>query len=178
MNITVSGKNLDVTDGIREHVERKVGKIGRYFENSLRAQVTLNVEKGRHIVELTVPLGSDGMMLRAESESGDMYASVDQVVDRLERQIRKYKTRVNRRARRLDGRLPFIDGPEAEPDDDEPRVVKTKRFSIKPMDVEEAVLQMNLLGHDFFVFRNDEDQELSVLYRRRDGNYGLIDPQD
>lgn len=180
MNIVVSGKNMEVTDALREHVHKKVGRIGRYFQTPLSAQVTLAVQKDRHIIELTVPVPADSLLLRAEESSGDMYASVDLAVDKLERQIRKYKTRINRRARRLDVReLPFVGPDTAEEEaDDEPRVVKTKRFSVKPMDTAEAILQMNLLDHDFFVFRDATTHEIHVLYKRRDGNYGLIEPTD
>ncbi len=175
MQITIRGKNIEVTPALRQHVERKIGKIGRYFETPLTAQVTLIVEKDRHIVEVTVPL--DGMLLRGEDETDDMYASIDSVVDKLERQIRKYKTRVNRRVRRTEGKPLFVSSPDEEAVEyEEGRVVKTKRFAVKPMDVEEAILQMNLLDHDFFVFANAETQEVNVLYKRKDGNYGLIEP--
>lgn len=177
MNIVISGKHIEITNALREHVQRKVGKINRYFSTPITAQVTLTVEKNRHIVELTVPVPSDSLLLRAEEATGDMYASVDLVVDKLERQIRKYKTRINRRARRLDVRDLLLIGPDGdEPVEETPRVVKTKRFDVKPMDTEEAILQMNLLDHDFFVFRDAATQEINVLYRRRDGNYGLIEP--
>lgn len=176
MNIMVSGKNLDVTAGLRDHVEKKVGKIARYFNNPLEAQVTMQTERGRHIVEITMPAAA-GLILRAEVASNDMYASVDQAVDKLERQIRKYKTRINRKARQQQAEL--LLGPDGPPeaDEEDARVVKTKRFYLKPMDVEEAILQMNLLDHDFFVFRDAESHEVNVLYKRKDGNYGLIDPR-
>ncbi|HLS88662.1 MAG TPA: ribosome-associated translation inhibitor RaiA [Sphingobacteriaceae bacterium] len=177
MNIIVSGKNVEVTDALRDYVERKVGRIERYFPNPLTAQVTLSTQRERHIVEVTVPVPADSLLLRAEEDSGDMYASVDAAVEKLERQIRKYKTRINRRARRLNARqLPLV-GPDGEEEgDEEPRVVKTKRFSVKPMDTEEAILQMNLLGHDFFVFRDAATHQIHVVYRRKDGHYGLIEP--
>jgi putative sigma-54 modulation protein len=140
----------------------------------------LSVERERHIVEVTVPI--DGMLLRGEDELDDMYAAIDSVVDKIERQIHKYKTKINRKARQKGAEFdPITENsiPELmdEPEEEEPRVVKVKQVPMKPMDVEEAILQMNLLGHDFFVFRNAEDARTNVVYRRRDGNYGLIGPE-
>ncbi|NPV69685.1 MAG: ribosome-associated translation inhibitor RaiA [Firmicutes bacterium] len=171
MRITVRGKNMDVTPPLKEYVEKRLKKIEKYFDYSVFAQVTLSVERGRHIVEVTVPL--NGMLLRGEEETGDMYSSVDLVLEKLEKQINKYKTRVLRRPRGGDraGKTGYIDV------GDEAAVVKVKRFALKPMTVEEAVLQMNLLGHDFFVFRNAESEGIEVVYRRKDGNYGLIEPE-
>lgn len=184
MRVVVSGRNIEVTEALRDYATRKIGRIGRHFAVPIQAQVTLWVEKGRHGVEVTVPLPVNGMLLRAEVEEPDMYASIDLAVDKLERQIRKFKTRINRKARRLpsDDRrgVVVVDEEEAGAEGEEPplRVVKVKRFALKPMDVEEAILQMNLLGHDFFVFRNQETGEVNVVYRRRDGQYGLIEPED
>ena len=179
MAIVISGRNVEVTEALRDYTEKKLSRIDKYFTQEPDVVVTLAVEKERHIVEVTVMLG--GLLLRAEEATADMYASLDLVVDKLERQIRKFKTRINRRARRADGSKPLVRlSEEAEPgegDDEEPRVVKTKRFAIKPMDLEEAILQMNLLGHDFFVFRNAASNEVNVVYRRRDGHYGLIEPR-
>ncbi len=171
MQITVRGKNMDVTPALKEYVEKRLRKIEKYFDYSISAQVTLNVERERHIVEVTVPL--NGMLLRGEEETGDMYSAVDLVLEKLEKQIEKYRTRLLRRGRgaeRSDGQGPAAPGDEA-------AVVKVKRFAVKPMTVEEAVLQMNLLGHDFFVFRNAESGDVEVVYRRKDGNYGLIEPE-
>lgn len=174
MKVTVRGKNINITNALREHVERKVGKIEKYFDNldSVEAQVTLNVEKGRHIVEVTVPL--NGMILRGEEETGDMYASVDLVMEKLEKQIDKYKAKINRK-RQLGLGVPIEEKYRNE--DNGPRIVRTKRFAIKPMPVEEAVMQMELLGHDFFVFSNSETEDVNVVYKRKDGNYGLIEPE-
>ena len=173
MRITTWGRNINVTDALRAHVEKKIGKIGKYFEENIEAQVTLSVEKGAHVVEAMLLLNG-GMLIRAEEKSPDMYASIDMVVEKLERQIRKYKTRINRKARLVGG----IIGEEGKSvEEDESRIVKTKRFPIKPMLPDEAVLQMNLLQHDFYVFINAETNEANVVYRRKDGNYGLIEPQ-
>jgi len=173
MRITVKGKNIAVTPALREHVEKKLGKLPRYFDSIKEATATLSVEKNRHIVEVTMPLNG-GMLLRAEEETQDMYASIDLVVEKLERQIEKYKTRIARKLK--DGSLKDLTPVSGGVEDDEPRIVRTKRFAMKPMPVDEAILQMNLLGHDFFVFCNAETDEVNVVYQRRDGNYGLIEP--
>ncbi len=171
MHITVRGKNMDVTPALREYVEKRLGKIEKYFDYPVSPQVTLSLERDRHIVEVTVPL--NGMLLRGEEETGDMYSAVDLVLEKLEKQIDKYRTRITKRNRNQ------VKGGESEyiHTGEEPAVVKVKKFALKPMTVEEAVLQMNLLGHDFFVFRNVEDEEIGVVYRRKDGNYGLIQPE-
>jgi putative sigma-54 modulation protein len=177
MKVIVSGKNVTVTNPLKEYAEKKVGKIGRFFEGDVEAQVTLNVEKDRHIVEVTIPV--NGMILRGETETHDMYSSIDMVVDKLEKQIEKYKTKIARSLRKTP--LKF-DGGNGESinivkTENEPKVVRVKRFAIKPMDLEEAVMQMDLLGHDFFVFSNSDTNEVNVVYKRKDGNYGLIEPE-
>lgn len=177
LRIDARGKNIEVTTALQNYVEKKLGRIGRYFDDEQAITALLSVQKGNHVVELTLPLGS--LILRAEEATDDMYASIDSAADKIERQIRKYKTRINRKARRAAGEKPLIrllenDEPEQQ---DEPRIVRVKRFALKPMDAEEAVLQMDLLGHDFFVFRDAASEEVHVVYRRRDGNYGLIEPR-
>ncbi|MCR4397990.1 MAG: ribosome-associated translation inhibitor RaiA [Firmicutes bacterium] len=171
MHITVRGKNMEVAPALRDYVEKRLGKIEKYFDYALAPQVTLSVERERHIVEVTVPI--NGMLLRGEEETGDMYSAVDLVLEKIEKQIEKYRTRLTRRPRNAgkDEESGYINS------SNEPRVVRVKRFAVKPMTVEEAVLQMNLLGHDFFVFRNAESEEVEVVYRRKDGNYGLIEPE-
>jgi putative sigma-54 modulation protein len=186
MHLELRGKNIDLTPAISDYVTRKLGKLDRYF-GEIEAQVALSVEKGRHIVEVTIPI--DGLLLRGEESSASLYASVDLVLDKLERQIHKYKTRVNRRMRRDDSATPpqAARGIETVPggagvgagrdeSDEEFQVVRLKRFPFKPMTVDEAILQMNLLGHDFFVFVDADDEQVGVVYRRRDGSYGLIAP--
>jgi len=172
MKITTRGKNIELTGALKDYVEEKVGRIGKYFDDaSIDAQVSLGVEKERHQVEVTAFV--DGLILRGEEETGDMYASIDGVVEKIERQIRKYKTRINRQLRE---RNDFALDTQEQEEDQEGKIVKVKRFAVKPMSVEEAVMQMNLLGHDFFVFLNSETEEMNVVYKRKDGNYGLIDP--
>lgn len=177
MKINVRGKNVTVTDALREHVHKKLSKTERYFYTEPEATVALGVQRDRHIAEITLSI--NGMLLRAETATNDMYASIDAAVDKIERQIRKFKTRINRRSRRADGEKPLVallDNEADEQDEPEPRIIRRKQFVMKPMDVEEAILQMNLLGHDFFVFRNADTNEISVVYKRQDGNYGLIEP--
>ena len=177
MKIKVRGQNIEVTNALKSHVEKRIGKLERYFQENTEAQVTLTVIKDQHIIEVTVFLNG-GLLLRAEEKTGDMYASIDQVVEKLERQTRKYKTRVNRKSREVS--IKDINGshsPKQEQEDEYPKIVKTKRFALKPMMVDEAVLQMDLLGHDFFVFKDGETNETCVVYKRNDGNYGLIEPE-
>ena len=162
MRIITRGKNIEVTDALKTHVEKRIGKIAKYFDEDTEALVTLSVVKGTHVVDATLLL-KGGMLIRGEVESPDMYASVDMVTEKLERQIRKYKTRINRKARQIG-----INGDLGRSDEDEPKIVKTKRFAIKPMLPDEAVLQMNLLEHDFFMFINAETNKANVVYRRRD----------
>jgi putative sigma-54 modulation protein len=176
MKITVSGKNIDVTDALRDTVIKKISKLEKYFNPDVETQVTLSVQKSHHIIEVTIPFG--GVILRGEESTDDMYASIDNVLDKLERQIRKHKTRLERRMRENSLR------PQGEPvtagdEEDEylPLIVRTKKFAIKPMPVDEAVLQMDLLGHSFFVFQNAETEEVNVVYKRKDGRYGLIEPE-
>jgi putative sigma-54 modulation protein len=181
MKFGIRGEHLEVTEALNDYVEKKLSRLERYFDAPLssEAHVTLSVVKGLQTVEVTIPLA--GAILRAEDKNNDMYAGIDLVVDKLERQIRKHKTKANRKIR-LDGGKselfkadPLISG--AYPDeDDEFELVRTKRFNLKPMDVEEAILQMNLVGHNFFVFSNMDTSEVNVVYIRNDGKYGLIEP--
>ncbi|HHW09456.1 MAG TPA: ribosome-associated translation inhibitor RaiA [Firmicutes bacterium] len=176
MRISVRGKNIEVTEALRLHAEKKVQKIGKFFRGggAVDVEVELGVQRELHIAEVTVKV--DGLMLRGESRTSDMYASIDAAVDRIERQFNKYKTKI---LRRLQGTPRLSTERPAEPEEEEekaPVVVRSKRFGVKPMDVEEAITQMELLGHDFFVFHNAATQQFNVVYKRRDGNYGLIEP--
>lgn len=173
MKIVVRGINFEVTNALKEWVEKKTGKVEKYFDNIEEAQVKLVVDGDRHRAEVTIPL--DGIVLRGEEETGDMYASIDSVMDKMERQIRKYKTRIDRRLKNESVRSLV---PERNDEGYEsPHVVKTKRFAVKPMPVDEAIMQMNLIAHNFFVFRNADTEEVNVVYLRNDGNYGLIEPE-
>lgn len=177
MKITVTGKNIVVTDALRDTAIRKIGKLDKYFNPEVEAQVTLSVQKNHHIIEVTIPF--DSVILRGEESTDDMYSSIDRVLDKLERQIRKHKTRFERKLR--ENSLKFADVSPVENDNEDeqynPSIVRTKRFAIKPMPVDEAVLQMDLLGHSFFVFLNGETEEVNVVYKRKDGRYGLIEPE-
>jgi len=183
MKYNIRGQRMEVTDALREYVEKKLSRLERYFEAPPQSDVhvTLAVTKGQHAVEVTIPL--TGVMLRAEEKREDMYASIDCVVDKLERQIRKHKTKVNRKFRQA-GEAKGLFKEEAGyggaatatlQDEDEWQVIRTKRFNLKPMDVEEAILQMNMVGHNFYLFANSDTKEVNVVYRRNDGRYGLIE---
>lgn len=179
MNYNIRGQRFQVTEALRIHVEKKLNRLERYFESPITSEinVTLSVTKGQHAVEVTIPLV--GVMLRAEVKSEDMYASIDMVVDKLERQIRKHKTKVNRKFRQGSGvKALFREEGSAVgvlEEEDDLELVRTKRHTLKPMDVEEAILQMNMVGHNFFVFANADSKEVNVVYRRGDGKYGLIE---
>ena len=173
---TIRGKNIEITDALREYVEKRVGKVTKYFNKVGEISVLLTVNKERQIVEVTVPV-QGGFILRGEESTTDMYTSIDLVVEKLERQIHKQKTKLARRFRGgfkqdLVEQAPIPD--MADEAEDYP-VVKIKKFTVKPMDVQEAIMQMNLLNHDFFVFRDSTTEEVCVVYRRADGAYGLLE---
>ena len=169
MKVTIVGKNLEVSDYLRNLTDKKVAKLERFLKPDTQVSVTLAVERSRHICEVTIPF--DGVVLRAEEVTGDMYASIDTALDKLERQIRRHRTKLARDLRAE------IDFPQAEDEADEPerRIVRTKRFAYKPMSVEDAILEMNLLGHTFYMFNNIESGMIATVYRRRDGGCGLIE---
>ena len=174
MNYTVSGKNIEITNGLREAVIDKLSKLERYFTPDTEVNVTLSVEKDRQRIEVTIPI--KGTIIRAEQVSSDMYASIDLVEAVLERQLRKYKNKiVDQKQSAMALSQVFLE--EESTEEDEIKIVRSKRFAIKPMDVEEACVQMELLGHDFFVFRNAETDEVNVVYKRKGNTYGLIEPE-
>ena len=185
MRYTISGKNINITPGLKDAVESKLGKLERYFSPDTEVQVTLSVEKGRQKIEVTIPV--KGSIIRAEQDSSDMYVSVDLVEEIIERQLRKYK---NKLVARNQGhptsyapsgnsfRKEFFDSEEETTEDDEVRIVRTKKFGIKPMFPEDACVQMELLGHNFFVFCNAETDQVNVVYKRKGNTYGLIEPED
>ncbi len=175
MEIEVHGNNIEVTDALRDYIDKKLGKLERYFDFPLRPQVALVVQKENRRVEITIPI-NNGRILRAEVDSENMYSSIDQAVDKIDRQVRKHKTRINRKAREMPDDL-IEEAPRENEEDQGPKLVRTKSFTMKPMDAEEAILEMELLDHDFFVFISADTDEVNVVYRRRDGNYGLIEPR-
>lgn len=179
MIFNVRGENIEITNALREYVEKKVGRVEKYFDTppTSDVKVTMKVVKDVHTVEVTIVFPN--LVLRGEESNTDMYAAIDLVVEKIERQIKKYKTKVNRKFRQ-DGNIKnlFKESPlNGKEDEDELKVVRTKRFNIKPMDVEEAILQMDMLGHSFFVFSSAETDEMNVVYKRKDGRYGLIEPE-
>lgn len=175
MRIAITGKGMDVSDYLRELAEKKVRKLSRYFRSDTEAHVTMSIERSRHIVEVTIPF--DGVVLRGEEATGDMYASIDGVLKKLEKQILKHRTKLEKRLRTdaYDDEAPIFQ--ESAVEEEELEVVRTKKYPIKPMDLSEAVLQMDLLGHEFFVFVNAKTTEVNVLYKRKDGNLGLLEPE-
>ncbi len=181
MKYNIRGENIEVTGAIWEYVEKKISKLERYFDTppTSDVHVNLSVYNDEQQIEVTIPMTN--LLLRAEEQHVDMYAAIDLVVDKLERQIRKYKTKVNRKYRQ-EGSPKHIfaelekEAIEEEQDSDEIDIVRTKRFNLKPMDSEEAVLQMDMLGHAFYVFTNALSGDTNVVYRRKDGRYGLIEP--
>ncbi|CDF57347.1 ribosome hibernation-promoting factor, HPF/YfiA family [Thermobrachium celere] len=173
MNYIITGKNVALTDALKATVEKKMGKLEKYFTGDVEAHITLSVQKTKQIVEVTIPF--NGMILRAEESTGDMYSSIDNVVEKIEKQIIKHKTKLEKQVR--EGAIKFAELPKYDFEEDEIDIKKVKRFSLKPMHVDEAVLQMELLGHDFFVFKNSETDDVNVVYKRKDGGYGLIEPE-
>ncbi|MDC9280730.1 ribosome-associated translation inhibitor RaiA [Clostridioides difficile] len=180
LSFNVRGENIEVTDAIRSYVEKKISKLEKYFDDSATAtaHVNLKVYSDKTAkVEVTIPLLY--LVLRAEETSPDMYGSVDLVTDKLERQIRKFKTKINRKSRERGIKGMELTVPEAEALPEESmQVVRTKRVSLKPMDSEEAILQMNMLGHEFFIFEDSETNGTSIVYKRQAGRYGLIETDE
>ncbi|MBQ3060901.1 MAG: ribosome-associated translation inhibitor RaiA [Lachnospiraceae bacterium] len=174
MNIIISGKNIDVTEGLREAVNEKLGKLERYFNDSTEVHVTLSVEKERQKIEVTIPM--KGNIVRAEQVSSDMYCSIDLVEEIIERQLRKYKNKLVEKKQQAAAFNPeYLDNSYEE--EEEIKIIRNKRFEVKPMDAEEACVQMELLGHSFFVFRNADTDEINVVYKRKGNTYGLIEPE-
>ena len=177
MRISITGKNLEISDYLNELVNKKVGKLERFFPQDTEVFVTLSVERNRHIVEVTIPY--EGGVIRGEEITGDMYASIDNVLDKLEKQIIRHRTRLEKclrtgAVREIESRY----GAEIDEAEEEgPKIVRVKRFAIKPMNEEEAMLQIEMVGHSFYVFLNSDTNAMNVLYKRKDGNYGLIEPE-
>lgn len=175
MNITITGRNIELTDGLKSAVEEKLGKLDKYFTSEATAHVTLSVEKDRQKIEVTIPV--KGSIIRSEQVSNDMYVSIDLVEEVIERQLKRYRHKLIARQQEAKGyfKEDFL-AKEAE-DDDEVQIIRSKKFGMKPMYPEDACVQMELLGHAFFVFRNAETDEVNVVYKRRGNTYGLIEPE-
>lgn len=172
MAVLVRGKNIEVTPALREYVEKNAAKLDRYFESDMNIQAMLSVENDAQKIEVTCFVES--IVLRAVESNRDMYAAIDVVFDKIVRQIHKYKTRLARKLKK-ERFLDDVNIPEVP--EEEFEVIRRKSFAVRPMDVEEAILQMNLIGHDFFVFFNAETETINVVYRRKNGKYGLIQPE-
>lgn len=174
MNFIISGRNIDITPGLRQAVEQKLGKLEKYFTPETDIIVTLSVEKERQKIEVTIPV--KGNIIRSEQVSSDMYVSIDLVEEVIERQLRKYKTKiVNQQQAGGNFQKEFVEDEFLE--DEEVKIIRTKKFGIKPMYPEDACVQMELLGHNFYVFRNAETDEVNVVYKRKGNTYGLIEPE-
>ncbi len=178
MQITITARNLEITEPIRRYAEEKISRLQKFVNQITSVHVVLSVEKHRQIAEVTLHVREH--TIRGEESSTDLYSAIDLVADKIERQILRYKEKIVDHSGRGLGRshAPEEIGPaESEPlSEDGPHIVKTKRFAMKPLSPDEAAMQMSLLGHNFFVFRNAQTQEVNVLYRRYDGDYGLIEP--
>ena len=175
MRITITGRNIELTEGLKTAVEEKLSKLEKYFTPDTDVFVTLSVEKERQKIEVTIPI--TGHMIRSEQVSNDMYVSIDLVEEVIERQLRKYRTKLASKKMNVADRFTpdFIDADDE--DDEEVKIVRTKRFGMKPMYPEDACVQMELTGHDFFVFRNAETDEVNVVYKRKGNTFGLIEPE-
>ncbi len=173
MKFTIRGEKIKVTDSIKNYIESKIGRLDKYFDNpkNIEAHALIKVKDNNQIIEVTIPVNK--FTIRAEEKNKDLYAAIDLVVDKLERQIRKNKTRIKDRYKKEE-KIDFIFNFEIEEEENKNNIVKRKNIEIKPMDEEEAILQMELLGHDFYVFNNINEECISVLYKRKDGNYGII----
>ena len=176
MRIKITGRNIELTEGLKAAVEDKLNKLEKYFTPDTDVYVTLSVEKERQKAEVTIP--AKGNYIRSEQVSNDMYVSIDLVEEIIERQLRKYKTKlIAKQQGGHDFRQEFIESDTSAAESDEIEIVRTKRFGIKPMFPEDACIQMELLGHDFYVFCNAESDEVNVVYRRKNGTFGLIEPE-
>ena len=175
MRFVIVGRNIEVTDGLKEAVEEKLGKLDRLFAPDTEVKVTLSVEKERQKIEVTIPV--KGSIIRSEQVSNDMYVSIDLVEEVIERQLKKYKNKlIDKQQDAAAFAQEYIDK-EYVDDDADVKIIRTKRFDVKPMDPEEACVQMELLGHSFYVFFNSETEQINVVYKRKGNTYGLIEPE-
>ena len=175
MNIIITGKNLEVTEGLRSAVTEKLQKLEKYFTSDTEIHVTLSVEKERQKIEVTIPV--KGNLIRSEQVSNDMYVSIDLAEEVIERQLRKYKNKLAQKQQAGDSfRKEFLDNDYLE--NEEVQIIRSKKFDMKPMFPEDACVQMELLGHNFFVFCNAETEKINVVYKRKANTYGLLEPED
>jgi len=175
MKIIIVGRNLEVTPGLKSAIEDKLGKLDKYFKPETEVHVTLSVEKERQKIEVTIPV--KGNIIRSEQVSNDMYISIDLVEEVIERQLKKYKNKIIDKHQSVSSFTPlYIESEEI--DDEEIKIVRTKKFDPKPMYPEDACIQMELLGHSFFVFVNAETDQVNVVYKRKGDTYGIIEPEE
>ena len=175
MKFIIIGKNIDVTDGLRAAVEDKIGKLEKYFNEDTEVHVTLSVEKDRQKIEVTIPM--KGNIIRSEQVSSDMYVSIDLVEEIIERQLKKYKNKlIDKKQAGSFFKQEFMEKDFME--DEDVQIIRSKKFDIKPMYPEDACVQMELLGHNFFVFCNAETDQVNVVYKRKGNTYGLIEPEE
>ena len=175
MKVTVVAKNIELTSALKESVERKISKLNKYFDSNIEARATLSVQKNRQIIEVTIPF--NGVILRGEESTDDMYKSIDLVGAKLEKQIQKQRTKLSRKNASGSLRFPSFNASDLIEEEEKKKIVKTKSFNVKPMSEDEAILQMELLGHNFFVYEDADTSKVNVIYKRKDGNYGLIEPE-
>lgn len=176
MRYTITGRNIEVTPGLKAAVEKKIGKLEHFFTPNTEVFVALSAQKDIQKIEVTIPV--KGNSIRAEESSTDMYVSIDLVEEIIERQIRRYRKKlIDKKQAALSFSQNFIEEEEEVPYDDEIQIVKTKKFAVKPVNPEEACLQMEMLGHNFYVFLNSETDQVNVVYKRKNGTYGLIEPE-
>ena len=174
MRYIITGRNIEVTEGLKAAVQEKIGKLEKYFTKDIEVHVTLSVEKERQKIEVTIPV--KGTIIRSEQVSSDMYVSIDLVEEIIERQLKKYKNKIiDKKHSRESFTDEYIE--QDYQDEDNIKIIRTKKFGVKPMDPEEACIQMELLGHDFFVFNNSLTDEVNVVYKRKGSTYGLIEPE-
>lgn len=176
MKFKITGRNINLSESLKAQVEKKLGKLSKYFSPDTIANVTLSVQKDIQTIEVTIPV--KGGLIRAEEGSTDMYVSIDLVEEIIERQIRRHKKKLIDRTQSAESFSKLFAEEEADAEENEIKIVKTKKFDFKPMDPEEACLQMELLGHSFFVFKNAETDETCVVYKRKSDTYGLIEPEN
>lgn len=176
MRYTVTGKNIEVTEALKDIAVQKIQKLEKFFTPETHATITMSVERKVQKIEVTIPI--KGSVIRAEEHDESMYAAIDLVVDKLERQLVKHRKKIVDRHRQSGSfKNEYLDFEEEEEDEDKIEIVRSKRFALKPMDAEEACMELELLGHDFFVFRSSETDEVNVVYKRKNGAFGLIEPE-
>lgn len=178
MKFNIAARNIELTDSLKNTIEEKLSKLDRYFKEDTLVNVTMTVEKDRQKIEVTIPV--KGHIIRSEQVTNDMFASIDMVEEVIERQIRKYRTKLANRYHQSKENNEFTDeflDTDTSSKEEEIRIIKSKRFGIKPMYPEDACIQMELLGHNFYVFMNAQTEEVNVVYKRKDGAFGLIEPE-